>query len=241
MHYELISADEYENLPEDDEQKFVEIERICRRSMTEMIDRETSNDFDHLVRMQYMTTVAAAAQELGIEGLDYPHDAEYPANELDNFLLRASGVVTRIRLRAGRRSKPYSVKLGTRTKARIEIEVRKLRGYVEESDLSERKRKALLEKLDELMVELNQSRLGFAKTMRILASVSVAIAGGTTFLAEAPNAVQTIMTLIGADKDREEEEMERLAPPPKALPAPKPKFVRPPPAFDSDLDDDVPF
>lgn len=247
MHYELISAEEYEQLPEDPEQQFIELERICRRSMTEMISNETRAEFDHLVRMQYMTTVAAAAEELGIAGVEYPFDAEYPAQEIDAFLLKVSGVVTRIRLRSGRRFRPYSVKLGTRTKARIEIEIQKLRGLVEESDLSEPKRKALLKKLDELMHELNQDRLSFAKTLRILAAVSVSVGGGTAFLAEAPAAVQTIMTLIGADKELEDEEAARLAPPspPKALPAPSkaaPATLRPQPVtFDVDLDDDVPF
>lgn len=245
MHYELISAEEFEQLPEDPEQQFVEIERICRRNMTAMIDENTRVEFDSLVRMQYMTTVAAAAEELGITGIEYPHDAEYPAAEIDTFLLRVSGVVTRIRLRSGTRNRPFSVKLGTRSKARIELEVRKLRGNIEEADLPERKRKALLSKLDELMVELNQSRLSFAKTMRILAAVSVSIAGSTTFLAEAPAAIQTIIALIGADKELEDDEVARLAPPPKALPAPKKDATsrtRPVPAtFDVDLDDDVPF
>ena len=65
MNYELITAEEYDALPEDDDQKFVAIEQICRRSMTQMIDENTRGEFDNLVRMQYMTTVAAAAEELG--------------------------------------------------------------------------------------------------------------------------------------------------------------------------------
>jgi predicted RNA binding protein with dsRBD fold (UPF0201 family) len=242
MHYELMSAEEYENLAEDPEQQFVEIENICRRNMTQMIDQNTSVEFDTLVRLQYMTTVAAAATELGIEGVEYPFRSDYPAQEIDTFLLTVSGVVTRIRLRASRKNRPYSVQLGTRTKAKIELQVRKLRGLVEEAEIPEAKRQALIAKLDELSVELNQTRLSFAKTMAVLASVSVAVAAGTSFLADAPVAIATIVRLIGSDKNTEEEEAARLAPPPKALPAPEePRVRRPAPVFDTDLDDDVPF
>jgi hypothetical protein len=94
MHYELITAEEFDQLPEDAEEQFIELERICRRSMTEMIGGNARAEFDHLVRMQYMTTVAAAAQELGIDGIKYPYDSECPANELDDFLLRVSGCYT---------------------------------------------------------------------------------------------------------------------------------------------------
>jgi len=244
MHYELITAEEFDQLPEDPEEQFIELEGICRRSMTRMIDDNTRAEFDHLVRMQYMTTVAAAAQELGIDGIKYPYDAEHPANELDDFLLRVSGVVTRIRLRSGNRIRPYSVRLGTRSKGRIEIEIRKLRGWIEEADLPGVKRKALLAKLDELAAELNHTRVSFAKIMRILAAISVPLASGTAFLAEAPAAIHTILTVIGSDKEREDEEAARLAPPPKALPAPQPKQEpkRPMPvAFETDFDNDVPF
>ena len=34
MNFELISPEEFDNLPEDDEQCFVEFEAICRRNMT---------------------------------------------------------------------------------------------------------------------------------------------------------------------------------------------------------------
>jgi hypothetical protein len=38
MDYELISAEEFDKLPEDDEQCFVEFEAICHRNMTQMME-----------------------------------------------------------------------------------------------------------------------------------------------------------------------------------------------------------
>ena len=58
MDYELISAEEYDNLPHDDEQCFVEFEAICRRNMTEIIDEKGGN-VSRLIQAQYMAAVSA--------------------------------------------------------------------------------------------------------------------------------------------------------------------------------------
>lgn len=247
MHYELISSEEYDSLPEGQDQKFVELEAICRRNMNKMINDQTSPGFDSMVRMQYMTTVSSAAQELGIEGVLYPHHSDNPANEVDNFLLQASGVVTRIRLRSSRKNQPMSVQLGIRTKAKIELQIQKLREIVNGADISDIKRKALLEKLDEFSIELNRVRLSFGKVTALLASISVGlcvtVAGTTSFLADAPQAIATINNLIGQDKELEEEESKRLGAPVerKALPAPPLQSVNVPQNYDFDLDDEIPF
>lgn len=243
MHYELISAEEYENLPDDPQEQFVELESICRRNMTEMISNQTPVDFDHIVRMQYMTTVASAAQELDIEGVFYPHNAEDPAKAIDTFLLDVSGVVTRIRLRSRRKNRPYSVQLGIRTKAKIELQILKLREIIDQANLPENKYKRLMEKLDELSVELNRTRVSFAKTMALIAGISAAtIAEGASFLADAPDAIATITSLIGQDKEAEENEQLRLRGPDeiKSLPAPGVQKTN----YDAasfDLDDEIPF
>lgn len=247
MNYELITAEDFAALPPDPEHKFVELEQICRRNMSSMISGNRSDDFDAVIRLQYMTIVAAAAQELGITGVEYPIHAEYPVNELGSFMLQAQGVATRIRLRAMGENAPYSVKLANRTRALIELQIRSLRDTISEAPLPEDRRKALLAKLDELSAELNSPRLSFAKTMQLLAYVGAAIGGTTAFVANAseamangPVAIAKIISLIGTDKVAEEEEASRLGTPPKSLPAPVAKKL-PPPAFDSDLDEDVPF
>ena len=254
MNYELISAEDYNNLPEESDLKFVEIDRICRRNMTAMIDQNTSGEFDAMVRLQYMTTLSAAAAELGITGINYPRSQDYPAAHFPEFMLAVSGAVTRIRLRAGARAAPYSVKLANRTKARIELEIQRLRTIINDADIPEGKRQALLDKLNELVAELNQTRLSFAKTLKILAAIAFGIGGGTAFLADVPQAIVTIASLIGADKEAEETEAKRLTagadrpllPAPTKPEGPPPNqprqaaTTRPRSAAD-DLDDDIPF
>jgi hypothetical protein len=103
MEFEIISETEYESLPEDPEEKFVALESICRRNMNRMINDDTSGNFDNLIRLQYMATVSAAADELGVEEFEFPtynSDFDYP--RFADFSLKANGLVTRL-LCVGRR------------------------------------------------------------------------------------------------------------------------------------------
>ncbi|MGR9449291.1 hypothetical protein [Rhizobium leguminosarum] len=236
MDYDLITDDEYDSLPEDAQQKFAALEAICRRSMNRLISDQTPRHFDELIRMQYMITVAAAAAELGVEGVTFPGHLDNPADGLQYFLVDVSAATTRIRLRNSA-SLAYSVRLSARTRGRIELQIRKLRDVIDGSELPADKRDRLLAKLNELAAELDHTRVSFSKLMSLLAALSVGLAGTTSFLADAPNALTTITSLVGADKEAEEAEARRLGAPPvqKALPAPTTT------SQENALDDDIPF
>jgi hypothetical protein len=106
----------------------------------------------------------------------------------------------------------------------------------------------LRDKLSDLVKELERRRLNLGKAMLVLSVVMANLAGATTIAADGPVAVTHIMRLIGVDKESEEAALSRLAPPPKALPAPEKQPVAPrkcTPAWDTptkgDLDDEIPF
>jgi len=243
MEFDLITEEEFENLPDDPEQKFVMIEAICRRSMNRLISENTPADFDTLIRMQYMTTVAASAMELGIEGILYPGHLENPAHGLSSFMLAASAAVTKIRLR-GIASRQHSVLLSPRTRGRIELQIRKLRDVIDAADIPPEKRKALREKLDQLSLELDRTRVSFAKTMALIAYISFGVTTSTSFLADAPDALATITSLFGQDKEAEEKEAKRLEGPSprKALPSPDDYIRRSDQVVRNvSFDDDIPF
>ncbi len=237
MQYELMTEQDYDELPEDPALKFVALEAICRRRLNEAISQDTPQQFDQLIQMQYMSVVSAAAAELGVEGPSYPSHLDEPHAAFNDFMLEAAAIVTRIRLRTTS-SKAGSVRLSERSKGKIELQLRRLEQLIREAEMSDAKRRALLNRIAEFREELSRNRLNFGKTMAILAAVSVVITSGTSFLADAPEAIATITSIIGADKEAEETEAKRLgAPPvPKALPAPekgKSQFVV--------ADDDIPF
>ncbi|ATU90630.1 hypothetical protein [Phyllobacterium zundukense] len=244
MEFDLMTEEDYHNLPEEPELKFVIIEATCRRNMNSVISHETPASFDALIRSQYMTLVATAATELGIQGVEYPSHLSDPSEGLNRFMLDASAASTRIRLRRTP-NQAGSVRLSARTRGRIELQMRKLRDVIENADMPDARRRSLIDKLNALAAEINEPRVSFAKTMAIIAFISVGITTGASFLADAPEAITTIASLIGQDKEAEDAENARLgAPPvPKALPAPAPPSTKKDGAFSRPLqdDDEIPF
>lgn len=239
---ELISAEDYNSLPADPQAKFVAFEEICRRNMNQLIHDNSPPDFDVTVRQQYMMQVSAAAEACGVSGLEYPWDA--PSQAFENFLLTASGIVTRFRILHSGKPDALSVRLAQKTRGRIEQQIAKLRDLIANSDLPEKRRDKLMRKLDELSVELSQPRVSFGKTLLVLAYVGAALQGSTAMLADVPQAIATITSLLGIDKEAEEAEISRLGPPPvpkalppvpTALPAPRQGYRN----FDDS--DDIPF
>lgn len=265
MDFEMMTREDFDGLPDDSDEQFVAIERICRAKMVRYISEQTTDEFDSMIRLQYMTHVSAAALELKIPDVIYPIGSDYPASEVNNFMLSASGAATRIQLRNRRKNRGTSVKLAPRTRGLVELQIRKLEDSVRSAEMHETKRKRILAKLEELRAEVNSSRLSFSKTMAILLHVSMGVAAGTSFLADAPGAILTIQNLIGHDKAEEVREDIRLqAVPPKlednrdnkelGIPyvqsAPSTKLVSPTLAyktagfrggFTDDLDEDVAF
>jgi len=245
--YDLVSPGDYASLPIELGERFATFEEICRRNLNSSITRDTDQHFDQLIRLQYMTLVSAAAEECEVVGLEFPWHLEDPYTEFQSFLLKAAGAAARFRLRGGGKPDAYSVRLANKTRGRIEQQIAKLRDIVTNSDLPEVQRKRLMDKLNELSVELSQPRVAFGKVLAVLGFVAATLVGAATFLAEGPDAVATITSLLGADKVAEDAEAERLGspPPPKSLP-PKPHALPAPGRGDfgqkpRELDDEIPF
>jgi hypothetical protein len=252
MNFELISAEEFDNLPEDDEQCFVEFEAICRRNMTRMINDDTSVNFDRSVQAQYMAAVSSVAMECSLTNLSVkipPESSISFHEEFSRFSLAVQGEVARIRIRGRRSRNSLSVQLTDNTRTKIAHYVSRLRETIDQSDLSEARKKALRGKLDELVDELGNRRLNLGKTMVVLSIVLASLASSTTIATDGPSAINHIMRLVGIDKESEDAAVSRLAPPPKALPAPTqeppPVNVNARPAASQtdrpELDDEIPF
>ncbi len=251
MNFDLISPEQYDNLPDDDEQCFVEFEAICRRNMTQMISSSSEVSFDRSIQAQYMAAVSSVAVECGLTNLSVSIPAENDEHFYDmfsRFLQAVHGEVARIRIRGRRSRNSLSVQLTDNTRTKIEHYISRLRETIEKSDLPDARKRTLRDKLDELVVEVGKRRLNLGKTMAVLSMVLVGLGSATTIAAEGPSAVTNIMRLIGVDKESEDAAVSRLAPPPKALPAPPekpPVRVNAAPAATQkrlpDLDDDIPF
>lgn len=243
MKYELISEEDYENLPEDKEQCFVEIEKICRRNVTAIASTFDNNYYDSFVTEQYIMTVSASASACGVPNLEVDEiDHNNFSKYYDNFCLKVQREVARIRLRE-RFDKSFSVQIAPKTRKIINHHISIIRDAIAQSDLDEDRKIILNNYLDQLIEELDRRRLSFKKTMAVLAFILAGLSGisdTVTIAADAESAVVNIIKLIGIDKQTEDRAVQRLAPPPKALPAPVAKPSKRPTMAD-DLEDDIPF
>lgn len=192
-----------------------------------------------------MAAVSSVAVECGITNISHSIPAENDDKFYDDFSqfsLTVQGEVARIRIRGRRSRNSVSVQLTDNTRTKIEHYILRLRETIEKADLSEARKKALRGKLDELADELGKRRLNLGRTMAVLSLVLASLGSATAIAADGPSAITHIMQLIGVDKESEDNAVSRLAPPPKALPAPPQK---PPPvsvkAAPVEIDDDIPF
>src|SRR5689334_16754730 len=98
----LVSEEEFDDLPEDDEQCFVEFEGKCRREMDRVLSGNDNNPFEVSVRNRYMSEVYGAAMECGIPDIPEPrHSTDYRENFdcFSEFAEAVARMVARIRLR----------------------------------------------------------------------------------------------------------------------------------------------
>lgn len=211
--------------------------------VSERIQRESGDWYDSAIRVQYMNIVAAAAEELGIDGIKIDYDHSSVATQYESFLGAVTYHSTKLNLRTTSGSDSESVLLANATRAKIELQVRRLRDMVLKSDLAPSRKEGLLKKLDELSQEIIKPRPRFALVLAVIAAVGVATSESTSFLADAPDAMLTIARLIGVDKEAEEAEQKRLGAPiaQKTLPPPKTKILSPPAFEPGGMDDDIPF
>jgi hypothetical protein len=223
MNYELISDEEYEKLPEDHEECFAQFVTTCDRNVLRLINSDNSGYFDRSVKAQYMANVSAVAVECGISKLSYlpvPQDHSEFYETFRQFSVETQGKVARIRVRRRRSRSTQSVQLTDNTRTKIQHYVSRLREAISNSDLSGEQKTRLRIKIDEMEDELGQQRLSFGKIMAILSAVTFGLAATTTIAADGPMAIIHIMSLIGADKQSQDDATSRLTPPQKALAAP---------------------
>ncbi|MBW8318681.1 MAG: hypothetical protein K0M49_01575 [Arenimonas sp.] len=235
----LMTDEDYDHLPEDPTMRFVALEGLCRRNVTQILHDADGDYVARLAKQEYMRTVASAASTLEIDGPQYPTNLGDPIEGFEVFLGEATATATRLRLqntthRAG------SVRLSERSRGRIELQLRRLEDLINSSDMPDERRVRLRRRLEEFRSELDSPRLNLGRAMTILAALGLGVTTGTSFLADAPEAIATVVSIIGADKEAEDREQVRLGAPPKmkALPAPPNATTS---WEDQELTDDIPF
>lgn len=225
MSHSLLEFEDYDRAPAEPHRKFAVLEQIARRRMNEIMDSSQSGDLAVELRSQYTSLMIASATALGILGVTYP-DGEYRHEweEYQAFSLQVQRVIAQIMLNHNLVGGTHSVQLATATKTKIEGQISILREMIENSDMDAKRRNKLISQLEEFAAELSRPRMSYAAVAVIATAFLAGIQGVTSTLADAPNAYQTVGSIlkwIGKDKEAEEREQERLGAPPPMLVAPE--------------------
>ncbi|MCK6449669.1 MAG: hypothetical protein L6R19_02230 [Alphaproteobacteria bacterium] len=140
------------------------------------------------------------------------------------------------------RGKRDSVRIEPKVKDRIRGYLHALRKCVEEADLTDAKRDALLDKLREFEAELEKRRLGLLTATRFVLEI-LALPGGVWASAEIAQKLATNVLQVVGESKAVEDEMRRLPPvtPPAALSPPRAEVPAENTRSKPGLDDDIPF
>lgn len=227
----LISKADFDDLPSEPIERWLSLRDLVEQRFESRQDFNSGPDLN--VCLEYVEILKAAAEELGVGSIE---DIS-PANvreEFDIFRANIAALATKLSLRKATSVSSKQVALSASVAERLRHDTYKLREFVTSANMVDRKKRILQSLLDEFLYELERDTLDYSRAMRVLALCAAAIGGTTAFLANAPEAANTIVSmtqLIGLQAEANEEAenrlklpqepaVPRLPPPPKQIPPP---------------------
>jgi hypothetical protein len=247
----FVSQEELDDLPEDPAMAFMTLVNHAQRRFAEQanqIDLDERNEWQRLeeLRHSFMNVIVAAAKRFEIEpfvSMQVPRHDEFQASDPRQFMSDVDHFVTQLMLDNSIRSRSESVAILPKSRDRIRSYVNGLRQCVEQANMDEGKREALLKRLDAFEHELERRRISFVAVTRVVLEI-LAVPGGVWASADVASRLGSNIMQAVAEMKTAEEDGRQIAQtaPPKALSPPR-KQVNQPSAstFDMDTDDDVPF
>lgn len=239
------------HVPPHDEEGFLEFERIARLEMDQQIARLGQNDSWEDTRLEYMSAVQAAFEEFEIGGVGDlgEYDRTYGVGDFAWFNQAVKKIVTRLQVRAVRRTRVELIELEVADQSKLKAEITRLKNRVESaSDLTDDRKKAIRKKLDELLEEITKPRLNWTKFVVALAAVAAAVNGIESAAIRAPETLVALLDTVHivAGKEAERRAVIEHYRKPRAIehqPEDKARPTAPKAAasFSDDLDDEIPF
>jgi hypothetical protein len=257
--HEFITSEELDALPDDDaHEAFAQFVRIAQTKLSQRVANLSADDDQRSwqlcndARHGFMNIVVAAAKKFEVEpiaSIIMPRNQDYDDHTFRQFQSDLDFFVTQLVLDNRSKAKRDSVTVTTELKAKVKTYVHHLRETIEKSDLSEDKRRKLLDRLDAFEAELETRRLSLM-TVTLVAIALASAPGGIWSTGEAAQRlVANIFKIVGETKNADDEARKRL------VPAEKPKAIAPPRGPEqktthhrrasaqksADMDDDIPF
>lgn len=246
----MVELTDLAHLSANDEEAFLELERIARIEMRGAIGELGPNESWEDARLDYMSTVHAAFEELKIVDagdLGNPNRS-FEMEDYGWFNQAVKRVKTRLQLRALRRTAADFVELDDDDRASLLAEVGRLRNRVQRcAELTEDRKRSLVQKIDDLMLEIEKPRLNLTALAVKIGKVSAAIAAVQLATIQGPDSILAIMSMVDAAHCKGEARREALEHyrKPKAIehhpdPSSAPKQLKVE-GSSADLDDEIPF
>lgn len=250
--FDFISPEELDDLPEDPQLAFMAFARHAQRRLNEHlapIDQSEQWGWEQVneARLGFMNVVVAAAKRFDIKPFT---EMEVPAvvNASDathkQFKSDLDHYMTQLVIDNSIRQRTDSVALSENAKGRIRTYLNALRDCVAKSEMTDAKKEALLKRLVDFEHELEKRRVSLLAITWISMQV-LAVPGSLWATAEITTKLITSINQVVAEEKMAEVEQPKLVndDKPKALLPPRKEIptLKQRSAFDSDLDDDVPF
>lgn len=252
--FDFVTQAELDDLPEDNHVAFATFIRHALRRLSEATDPIDGSEQEgwRIIeewRYDFMNVAIAAAKQFEIEPfstMHVPGVGNFDDTAHRQFKADLDFFMTQLAIDNTIRDRRDSVLLPPASKDRIRNHVHQLKKCIDGAELTDARREALLKKLADFESELEKRRLSLLALSRITLEVMM-IPGGLWASQQITTKLINNVLQAVAEAKVVDDENRKLPPiePPKKLLSPRPltdEKKRPiPAAFDTDLDDDVPF
>ena len=253
--FDFITQDELDDLPHDDpHMAFTGFVRHAQRRLGEFTKAHESNDESDWnrideARQSFMNVVIAAAKRFEIEPfatMEVPRVKQFSYETHQQFRADLDHYMTQLLLDNTIRDRSNSVPLAPKAKDAIRSYIHGLKTCLDNAEMTEAKREVLRKRLAEFEQELDKKRLSIFAVTKITLEI-LALPGGVWATGDmVAKLVNNVLTVVAEAKAADDASRQlpptsapvALSPPRQPEPA---ASTRPQPAFDLDLDDDVPF
>jgi hypothetical protein len=241
-----MSDFEWENLPDDPELAFVQLEKHFRGNLESGLNDSNNGHHSDWLQIEYANHVIAAANALGF---DFLKDWKIPSHQVGgvniydfykDFSTAVSGIVLQININSIRQHRRYSVAFSPADKERIRHYAHQIKTILDTAELPIAKKDDLFKKLNRFLAEVDKTRTDLQAISDL--TIGLAHIGGETARELEPinKLLHPILRIFGRYRDMED--AQRQLPGPRDHPRIEPPQLQlSGPSNSGDLDDEIPF
>lgn len=221
----LITQDEMNAMPSDEQQKFVAVEALCRKRLDEITSGESEWAPVIDARLRYLATVLGVGKALAIEPVcnwNLPLRANMN-DEYDDFVMGMATVTAQLMTNQATAYHANSIILTGDTKDRLYSLARHMRQDIDKLNLPTSRKAKLRSLLESFERDLDKTHLSLLVIGQLCLLTAGAIADVDGASRAIRDALSKIEQIVGVAKFEQDEAKQTLLPQ-----IPKPKLIMPP-------------